>query len=255
MINAVLTKRFTNLIHDAQKADEAQLKALRKKVLTAVNKFGARRFVTVTAEVLKNKFCIEGCNDARIPLKRIFNIPLDELDAEISNHKYDLPEGHPLSLLSTDHKESLGKLKMLRLDLGKINLNIKTPVEKIRDRLAEVKDYYRELDSHIRKEEEVLFPVLEKEGMAEHPENLREEHKKFKETLSEIIKIIEEAVLKGHHATIDEIGGLKEIFISNISNHIFRETYIFYPATLEFIKDKAQWEDIKKGFDSIKDNL
>jgi len=252
MINALLARRFTHFIREAQNADEPRLKLLRKKVIRAVNKFGVKRFVTVAAEVLKNNFQMEGCNDVRIPLKRIFDISLDELDTEISNYKYNLPESHPVYVLTTDHKESLQRLKVLRLYLGKINLNIETPVEKKRNILSQTKDYYGELNSHIRKEEEVLFPVLEKNGMKEHPQNLVEEHKKFREVLSKIIEILEDAVLNNAESSIDKVNELKEEFISKISNHIFRETYIFYPAALEFIKEKDQWENIKKDFDSIK---
>ena len=40
-------------------------------------------------------------------------------------------------------------------------------------------------------------------------------------------------------------------FIPAVSNHIFRETHIFYPAALEFITDKGQWDDVLKGFGLI----
>lgn len=251
MVNKILTDRFTKIILQAQKADVEGLLGLRKKIMKAVGAFGARQFVTVMAQALKDNFNIEGCNDARIPLKRIFSISLDELDAELSSHKYNLSEDHPISILSADHKESLRKLKALRHDLGRINLNRETPSEKIKDRLNQAKDYYRELDSHIRKEEEVLFPELEKAGMQEHPQNLKEEHKKFREVLSNVIKILEEDNREGQDSSIGEVDKLKEEFISDMGNHIFRETYIFYPAALEFITKNEQWDAIKQDFKAI----
>lgn len=216
MINKSLAARFTKIILEAQGADREGLIVLRKKIMKAVDTFGAKRFVTVTAQVLKDNFRIEGCNDVRIPLKRIFDISLDELEEALDRKKYKLPMPHPVNLLSQDHKESIRKLKGLRV-------------------LQDIRGYFEELDAHIKKEEEVFFPVLEKNGMDEHPENLREEHKKFREILTGVIGSQGKPEL------------LKEEFIPAICNHIFRETYIFYPAALEFINEK-EWKDIGMEF-------
>lgn len=87
--------------------------------------------------------------------------------------------------------------------------------------------------------------------MKEHPQNLREEHKLFRETLSKIIKDLKSFIVGKSNSVIEEIRNSKEKFILDISNHIFRETYVFYPAALEFINDAKQWEKIKEGFSKI----
>lgn len=61
MLNKILTTRFTKIILQAQKADVQGLLDLRKKIMKAVGTLGARQFVTVTAQVLKDNFNIEGC--------------------------------------------------------------------------------------------------------------------------------------------------------------------------------------------------
>lgn len=250
--NLKAVNSIMSVILKAEHAGEDELKSARSALLKLVGKIGARRFVDIAASILKNNFKIEGCNDARIPLKRIFSISLDELEKQLSEQKYDLSAGHPLSMLSADHKENIIKLKALRFSLGKLNLNNETPASQIKERLKEVKDYFAELDLHIRKEEEILFPVLESNDMKEHPQNLREEHKNFREILSKIIKILDEAASNGLNSAFEEVSQLKEKFISDISNHIFRETYIFYPASLEFITEESQWEKIRKAFDDIR---
>lgn len=218
MVNKILTDRFTKIILQAQKADVESLLGLRKKIMKAVGIFGARQFVTVMAQALKDNFNIEGCNDPRITLKRIFSISLEELEDNLSKTKNFLPKSHPIYLLSEDHRESVRKL--MALDFYKEN---------------EVNDFHKELDLHIKKEEEVLFPALEKNGMNEHPESLRNEHKEFKDMLFKI-----------QGASI-----LKEKFILAIANHIFRETHIFYSAALEFIIEESVWDEIRQRFDSI----
>lgn len=226
---------FLSIINKAKDAGPEQLRLLRKTVIGFVKVIGAKNFVTMAAEVLKNNLCIEGCNDVRMPLKRIFSITLEELEENLSTQKYDLSKGHPLIMLSNDHKENIKKLKALRFSFG----------------LKQVQDYYLELDLHIREEEEVFFPVLEKNGMQEHPENLRQEHKGFREILSRIIEALKNVSPGEAELVLEETRNLKEKFISDISNHVFRETYVFYPAALEFIKDKQEWEEIRSKFTLI----
>ncbi len=252
--NLKMVNTIIGVILKAEHAGEDELKSARSALLKLVGKIGARRFVDIAASILKNNFKIEGCNDARIPLKRIFAISLDELESQLSGQRYDLADGHPLSMLSADHKENIVKLKALRFSLGKLNLNNETPASQIKEKLKEVKDYFAELDLHIRKEEEVLFPALESSDMKEHPQNLREEHKNFREILSKIIRILDEATSNGLNLAFERVSELKEKFISDISNHIFRETYIFYPASLEFITEENKWTKIKEGFESLNKN-
>lgn len=229
MNKLVIVKKILPIILKAQTANETGLKELRQKLIKLLEEIGAKQFVSVTAEILKNNFRVEGCNDARIPLKRIFAISLEELQEVLPKKKYNLDEEHPIFILSQDHTDNIEKLKKLSNSLDKLEKNSSA---------EEIKDYYTELDLHIRKEEEILFPALEKNGMKEHPDNLREEHKGFRKIFSELNE--------GNFAK------LEDEFIPAISNHIFREAFIFYPAALEFIADTDGWEHIKKEFNNFK---
>lgn len=241
---------FMKVILKAEHASEDELKSARGMLIGILNKVGAKIFVTTAADILKNNFRIEGCNDVRMPLKRIFSISLPELEEDLAGQKYNLPNGHPLSMLSNDHKENIEKLKMLSHSLSAIDKDVS--LEKIKNTLKEAQDYYTELDTHIRKEEEVLFPALEASGMQEHPQNLRDEHKNFRDLLFKITGILKNTPKQPGTLEIGEIKKSKDKFIADISNHIFRETYIFYPAALEFIVDKNEWQKIEESFNRIK---
>lgn len=246
-----VSAELIQVILKAEDADPDNLRLAREGLIKLVNDIGAKNFVNIAAKVLKKNFRIEGCNDIRMPLKRIFNFTLEELEENLSEQKYNLPSEHPLSLLSLDHKENLKKLKQLRFSLGALNLNQETSAKEIKDRLNIVDDYYTELDLHIKKEEEVLFPILEQNGMQEHPQNLRDEHRGFKQILSEIIETLKNFSSANPNSVFEEMRKSKEKFISDISNHIFRETFIFYPAALEFITEPSLWEKIKEDFQNL----
>lgn len=246
-INLEIAGSFINLIHQAQGADGNKLKALRKQFVEAVDKIGARQFVDVMADILKDNFKMEGCNDARIPLKGIFRIPLEELEAALARKAYGLPEGHPLSELSLDHQDNIKKLSAL-YDIFK-QVRRDDSYKKIIGKKKDIEDYYAELDRHIKKEEEVFFPALEEAGMKEHPENLRQEHKKFRQIFSDIFAFLNNPIEADFQRIVESF---RSEFVPDIANHVFREAYIFYPAALEFIKEDNEWTKVAKGFKGIK---
>jgi len=168
-----ITEKFISLIHEAQGADDKKLKELRKKFIRALGIIGAKQFVTIMADILKDNFHIQGCNDARVPLKSIFNISLDELEDSLLSKDYRLPKEHPLSGLSRDHIDNIKKLKALSDIFNAIQRT--DSYEIIVRQKKDIEAYYAELDAHIRKEEEVFFPALEDAGMKEHPEVLKSE--------------------------------------------------------------------------------
>ena len=244
------TDKFIEIVREAERSDNKKLRLLRSSLLKTVDLIGPKNFVTLSANILKNNFRIEGCEDARLPLKRIFNVSLEDLDGFLKKKRYPVGRGHPLHMLSMDHVNSVGRLKTIDDTLSAIEGA--SSDECLIEALNELNDLYSELDIHIRKEEEVFFPLLEKCGMEEHPEALREEHKKFRGILSELTGLGAAAVLGDRRNVMEKILYLKQNFIPVIANHIFRETYVFYPAALEFIKEADQWEKIRQGFEAVR---
>ena len=247
--NFQVINKILPIILKSRGANDDGLRLLRHKLFEILDDIGPKRFVTIAAGVLKNNFKIKGCNDARVPLKAIFKVSLGELEEVLLNKDYGLSEEHPLSILCRDHRDNIDRLKALSSALGEIKEDVKH--ERLLNVLKISKDYYAELDSHIRKEEDVLFPVLDKYGMKEHPDNLREEHKNFRQINLEAIEVLEGLVREEPNPEVAKITKFKEKFIPDISNHIFRETYIFYPAAIEFIDSADQWEEIGRGFRAI----
>ena len=42
-----------------------------------------------------------------------------------------------------------------------------------------------------------------------------------------------------------------KILIMTLRDHIFKENNILYPTSVEVIKEKSEWEEIKKGCDNV----
>ncbi|MFB6214881.1 MAG: hemerythrin domain-containing protein [Candidatus Bipolaricaulia bacterium] len=228
------------LIIRAEGANQRELKAIREDLIGNLERIGAKTFVDTTASLLEEEFEIKGCNDPRIPLKRIFTISLPELEKALSRKEFDLPQSHPILGLFREHKSDVEQLKAIEKELGVGDEEV----------ITKLKDYYKDLDIHILKEEQALFPNLEEKGMGEHPDNLREEHDEFTEDLSSLIKLVQSGNNEDTQVAEEKFNG---DFIPAMSNHMFRESFIFYPAALQYIQDDSEWALIERGFDAIDD--
>ena len=67
-----VTEKFISLIHEAQGADNKKLKELRKKFIQALGIIGAKQFVNIMADILKDNFHIQGCNDSAYSSQEYF---------------------------------------------------------------------------------------------------------------------------------------------------------------------------------------
>jgi hypothetical protein len=233
-----LKEELTDLIVRAKEADEDELSDLREELLDKLEIVGARTFVEITAESLEEEFEIEGCNDLKVPLKRIFTIPLPELKGKLTENDLSISTNHPIHPLIEEHKGDLETIQS-------INESISTGDEKT---LRKIKKYYKDVDYHILKEEESLFPRLEERGMSEHPDNLREEHEEFRDSLIRFVKLIQTGNPEKYGQMNEEF---ENDFVPAMANHMFRENFIFYPAAVEFIPDSEVWDEIKKEFEAI----
>ena len=177
---------------------------------------------------------------ARIPLKNIFNISLDELEESLLSKDYHLPKEHPLSGLSQDHIDNIKKLKALHLAFSAIKEN--DSYEKVVSRKEDIEGVLRRTGFPYQERRRGVLSGPENAGMKEHPEVLKEEHKKFRQIFTDIFSFLKIPMQDDFYLIVEKF---QKEFIPALCNHVFRETYVFYPA-LEFIADKEGWIKIGK---------
>lgn len=105
---------------------------------------------------------------------------LKNLKAEKERIKKRLKLGHPIHTLMSEHEIILGFLARLERAAKKIqkmrNYRRETKEFEI---LKDIAEHLIEAELHHKREEEVLFPEIEKRGVLGPPEVMREEHKIF----------------------------------------------------------------------------
>lgn len=246
MLSAKTAEKLTGLIGNAANANAEELKRLRGMFVDTVGEIGPRNFVEAMAAILSEVLKSPGCDDVKLPLKRIFNISLQELSEILEKKRFHLPDSHPISLLGRDHVESIRRLR--ELDAFFASVHPPDLQQKMASVRGQFNAFFTDLDRHIRKEEEVLFPELSAAGMKEHPDVLKEEHKNFRRWCADLENVVAHK-LSNNVAQVIETW--RSGFVPAICNHIFRETNVFYPAALEFITAERDWKSIAERFSRI----
>ena len=104
---------------------------------------------------------------------------------------------------------------------------------------------------HHKREEDVLFPELEKREITGPTRIMRLEHDQLREKkrrLKELIKVVEYLDFEDFK---DNLQSLSKEICFELKDHIFKENYILYPTALEAIKDEKLWESMREKCDDI----
>ncbi len=154
----------------------------------------------------------------------------------------------PLDILKRDHDRALDALGLLRganlcLKLG--NLTPQSPIRKRGiDHLAKVLDFFeKDLGLHFRREEEVLFPVLEKHlGVEKSPTRLLlKEHNEFRQYYDHLKEKLAELRRDGneHNQAISaEVEDISRHIGNLLPEHIKRENELLLPLASRLLEGK-----------------
>jgi DUF438 domain-containing protein len=225
----------------AESADGEELKEIRKEFTGNLEDDQDGDFLDSVTKLLEGEISVKDQDDPRGTFKNIFTVGLSELRGLMEGKEFSLPDNHPILGLFEEHRRDLEKLQELKKDFEGGNDGL----------VASLKGFYKKLDTHILKEEESLFPRLEEKGLSKIPITLRGEHEKIREQLVTYFELLQGGDSAKARRARDEF---EEEFLPAISCHIFRETFVFYPAALKYIQEDSEWTMIERGFGAV-DNL
>lgn len=162
----------------------------------------------------------------------------------------NLKPGHIIHTLMAEHDRILGFLE----ELGRINKTLQKvgsldKAKKGSKELLDIVKHLIEAEPHHQREEEVLFPELEKRGILGPPEMMRMEHKELRSKKEELLKIVQSRNKTNFNIkTLDKV---INFIISTLEEHIYKENNILYPMALELIEEKDIWDKMKTECDKI----
>lgn len=170
------------------------------------------------------------------------DVHLEVFKEALLKEEIDVEAWHPINILVEEHKDIINKTKDLRElveDLNVSNLQSK----EIKDKLGGFSTYLFNVNSYFLKEENVLFPYLEKHDIVQPPAIMWKEHDQFRRFAKEFKK----SLIKGELEALKNLSlALNELII----NHVFKEHKILFKTALKVISED-EWKEIRRQFDEI----
>jgi uncharacterized protein len=161
------------------------------------------------------------------------------------------PEGHPIHTLMEEHAIILDFAMKLRL----VSENLQKArgggtMEQLLENIDHLADHLRESENHYTREENVLFPHMEKHGIEGPPAQMWNEHNQIREIKKRLYALADEESpvdpVKFKNDMLETASGLSDM----LAMHFNKENTVLFPMALQAIETK-EWDEISDGFDDI----
>jgi hypothetical protein len=187
----------------------------------------------------------------RDEMRRLCDAHLEIMRESLDAQQVTPDPGHPIHTLMEEHKVLKSHLEELKAYLEAIKKarDVGT-VSKELEGTREVAHHLLEAEKHHQREEEVIFPALERHGVTEPPEIMRQEHTELRSKKAALAEMSQEP---GKYAFQDWVHGLEEVgnyLVQELNNHIYKEDNILYQIALQTIEPEA-WAEMKARCDQI----
>ena len=187
----------------------------------------------------------------RKEMRKLCDVHLEVMKESMGKTEMNLKPGHPIHTLIEEHKMILDFIEKLKDVVKKIEAAKSFDrISKELEMLEHIAENLVEADKHHQREEEVLFPMLEKFGVTEPPEIMKEEHEELKPKKKELYKTAKECKEMSYLEFTRKVKELAEYLIKKLPDHIYKEDNILYPMAIQVIP-KEKWKEIKKKCDKI----
>ncbi|MEE9223594.1 MAG: PAS domain-containing protein, partial [Thermoplasmata archaeon] len=110
--------------------------------------------------------------------------------------------------------------------------------------------HMKDSENHYLREENVLFPYLEKHGIVEPPKVMWMDHDQIRGLKKEFYGIYDERENKDFHEFAKELDEISCALADTLANHFSKENNILFPASMQVIEDD-EWPEITKEFNDI----
>lgn len=185
-------------------------------------------------------------------LHQLCEVHMEMLGDEVEEMKAELPPGHVVHTLVEEHDHILGFLD----ELEELNETIQDmekydPDRAEWERLQHIAQHLVDTEPHHEREEEVLFPELEKRGVTGPPNIMRLEHDQLRPQKKLLKELADEVSDMDFNMFKRKVDAVVEFVVPTLRDHIFKENNILYPTAVRLIEDDSLWEKMKHDADEV----
>lgn len=185
-------------------------------------------------------------------LRHLCSAHMAMLGDELEEMKESLSPGHVIHTLVGEHDMILGFLdKLEEVSQGIKGMESYDSKREEFKMLKHIAEHLVEAELHHQREEEVLFPELEKRGVFGPPHIMRMEHEDLRRQKKELKELAETVDEMGFDVFKEKVEPVAKFIVFTLRDHIFKENNILYPTALQVIQEDLIWDNMKLECDKI----
>jgi len=158
------------------------------------------------------------------------------------------PQGHPIHTLMEEHKIILQFAEGLK-DIAE-RIRDAGEFDKEMGELSHIVEHLKDSESHYVREENVLFPYLEKHGITGPPAVMWSEHNEIRKIKKGIYDAVENYKNMAFQDFVEKLANLSTSLGEMLQSHFYKENNILFPTALRVIEED-EWIDIRGQFDEL----
>lgn len=185
-------------------------------------------------------------------LRHLCSVHMEMLSGEVEQMKAKLQSGHVIHTLVSEHEMILGFLDRLE-EVGRSIQGLGN-YDACREEFAlltHIAEHLVGAEPHHQREEEVLFPELERRGISGPPTVMRMEHTELRRRKHDLVQLAEGVSEMNFADFKKRLAATAGFIVAQLRDHIFKENNILYPMALEAISDEETWRVMKERCDQI----
>lgn len=175
------------------------------------------------------------------------DVHMDVFRDQLASSRTVLPDGHPLKRFIAEQDAIIAWLERgLALARALESLENYVAAENVLPELRTLMQHLHEAQSHDIRQENTLFPLLERYGVEEPPAIMWAEHDRMKATRDSIDRTIEGAPYGMPYAQFAQVlAGAFQHWLETFVQHAKKEQEILYNVALDLLSEK-DWQDLER---------
>ncbi|MHA1136133.1 MAG: DUF438 domain-containing protein [Candidatus Thorarchaeota archaeon] len=181
--------------------------------------------------------------------QRMRDIQLELFKKSVENQEHIVLSGHPIHTLMSEHILLMEYANELDNIIGSISEGVREAKAEFLVRIRELIGFLAESESHYQREENSIFPILEKHGLTGPPQAMWSMHQDIHKLEKELFGLNSES----DSELSNNLGKMKDIVSElaiQIADHFYKENNIIFPASMRMFSEK-EWDIVVQDFDDI----
>ena len=187
----------------------------------------------------------------REEMRKLCDVHMAIFKEQLEQQMPNMKPSQPVSILMEEHKIMLQmaeKLTSLSNKILRVS-DMRYVAEEIHQ-VEHVAEDFTDAEKHYLREENVLFPIVEKHGITEPPAIMWMEHDEIREQKKQLHKLIADLKTSGFDDFKKQLWENAKSLSNLLSNHFYKENSILFPAAMSVVTE-AEWVAMRKEFDEI----